>query len=576
MDKELRHVDALLADTNRPRLTARGVSYVEDPIRLAKLIGTADWLPVDAKLKVGDVAKLVRTLGGEQLYGKNCFVPLRELIQNASDAVRARRIMEEKPINWGQVTVRIGQDNTGQWVEVEDCGIGMSESVLIGPFLDFGTSFWGTSLMHRELPGLESKGYVSSGQFGIGFYSVFMWGDRVQVITRRAERARDETLILEFQNGLASRPILRKASSSECLHEGGTRVRVWVTDPMFLHQLLAESDTGRPWTLEERCAWLCPTLDVNLFVEAKKTTLVVGASDWISIKGSKLLQRLWGPASRKRDGEVAKLLRTAERNLRTITNSSGHIIGRACITPSPPIFRNYEHVEMSLPGTVTIGGFRSSGLFGICGCLVGTPHTAARNIGVPIAEPAALQQWATEQAAIARKDDLSSEQQAEIASLIRVLNGATKELHIAKSANGWKSAADIASESIDDEVFVVHDASVYLARREHGDFALNKNVFAVEMGMPGILEHQGGDVWIDWPETESREEEWSSDWIFDSRTLQGALIEAIANAWNVPLATVLKNAKQSTDRKEIKREIGCTSSGPVIVSVTVLNRPKHH
>lgn len=47
-------------------------------------------------------------------------------------------------------------------IEVEDNGVGMSPKVLTGPFLDFGQSFWGTSLMHEELPGLESKGFIST------------------------------------------------------------------------------------------------------------------------------------------------------------------------------------------------------------------------------------------------------------------------------------------------------------------------------------------------------------------------------------------------------------------------------
>jgi len=37
------------------------------------------------------------------LYGKNMIVPLRELIQNASDAIRARRIIEDEPSEYGDI-----------------------------------------------------------------------------------------------------------------------------------------------------------------------------------------------------------------------------------------------------------------------------------------------------------------------------------------------------------------------------------------------------------------------------------------------------------------------------------------
>ncbi|WHP48962.1 hypothetical protein [Vibrio parahaemolyticus] len=89
------------------------------------------------------MAKLVKNLGGEQLYGDDVIVPLRELIQNASDAVRARRCLEGEDDDWGKVTVRTGEDTKGCYIEVEDNGVGMSVNVLTGAFLDFGTSFWG-------------------------------------------------------------------------------------------------------------------------------------------------------------------------------------------------------------------------------------------------------------------------------------------------------------------------------------------------------------------------------------------------------------------------------------------------
>ncbi|MDX9796982.1 MAG: hypothetical protein RBT24_09125, partial [Arcobacteraceae bacterium] len=94
IDNELKEVDSLLTDLNKNNLNAVGVASIEDPKRLSKLITVKDWQPIDAQIKVTDVAKLVGSLGGEQLYGKNLLVPIREIIQNASDAIRARRILE--------------------------------------------------------------------------------------------------------------------------------------------------------------------------------------------------------------------------------------------------------------------------------------------------------------------------------------------------------------------------------------------------------------------------------------------------------------------------------------------------
>jgi len=572
VDRELRQVDSLLADTNRPRLAARGVSYADSPQRLAKLIGTSNWLPVDAKIQVGDVAKLIGNLGGEKLYGRNETVPLRELIQNASDAVRARRLVEGHPSDWGGVTVRSGEDANGQWIEVEDSGVGMSTNVLTGPFLDFGTSFWGTPLMHSELPGLESKGFSSSGQFGIGFFSVFMWGEKVQVITRRAERARDETLILEFQNGLTSRPILRKADSHECLIEGGTRIRVWMSSSEVFDQMLSEQHPRRQWTLEERCAWLCPTLDVNLYVEHKNgKKLVVGASDWISIKGNKLLQRLLGPSESKISAETRNFHKETLSRLILLKSSSGEIVGRACVIEGSHMRDVSEQLRM--PGVVTVGGFRSCELNGICGVLIGKPHTASRNIGVPIADSDTLQPWASEQANLIFKTAPSSESQSECASIIRALHGSTQKLHIAEDASGWMSAEEISNEHLDDEIFILQDASLSIARRDIGEIVLHKNVFAVDVGRPSILNTRRHDLWIDWPDDDDSASTWGS-WSFYFETAQGALMEAIASAWGIPLSQVLKVSQQSTDRKSLEREIGLCNGMPVVLDVDVIRKPK--
>jgi hypothetical protein len=68
---------------------------VEEPERLRQLIPTKGWTPIDTRIKITSVTDLVRKLGGEELYGHDPIVPLRELIQNASDAVRARRPIED-------------------------------------------------------------------------------------------------------------------------------------------------------------------------------------------------------------------------------------------------------------------------------------------------------------------------------------------------------------------------------------------------------------------------------------------------------------------------------------------------
>jgi hypothetical protein len=185
IDRELRQVDALLADKGIQRFAASRVAGIESPERLVLYVPTDSWLPVNAVLQVSDIPRLVQKLGGEELYGKNPEVAVRELIQNSADAIRARRLLEGRPDDWGTIYVRLGEDEHGHWLEVEDNGIGMSSEVLTQDLLDFGKCYWGSERMLQEFPGLLSSGFAPTGKYGIGFFSVFMLGETVRIITRR-------------------------------------------------------------------------------------------------------------------------------------------------------------------------------------------------------------------------------------------------------------------------------------------------------------------------------------------------------------------------------------------------------
>ena len=113
--------------------------------------------------------RIVDTLGGSKLYGDDPTVALRELIQNAADAVQARRRYEKRSADWGRITVDLLSESNKVWLVVEDNGIGMSEHVLTGPLLDFGTSFWRSSLATEEFPGLMAAGMRAIGRFGMAF-----------------------------------------------------------------------------------------------------------------------------------------------------------------------------------------------------------------------------------------------------------------------------------------------------------------------------------------------------------------------------------------------------------------------
>lgn len=582
VDRELRQVDALLADTKRSRFAARSVANVEEPSRLTRLVPLEGWLPVNATIQVGNVAALVERLGGKELYGQEPTVPLRELVQNSCDAVRARRMIEHRTDDWGDVTVRLGNDSEGHWLEVEDNGIGMSSHVLSQMLLNFGTSYWNSRQMREELPGLLSRGFRSTGKYGIGFFSVFMLGEKVRVTTRRSDAAQNNTLVLEFRMGLESRPILRRAKPDEFIQDGGTRVRIWLTNyPYDPQGLLHRRGENVIWSLSDLCGWLCPAIDSNLFVEENENPpqLVVSAGDWKHIEGEALIRRVSDPDTDDAAAEIELGVEDLARNLRLIKDEEGSIVGRVCIGVSSMALaflrRGYrEHWS----GVVTAGGLRSASLTGVPGVLVGEPARAARDIAIPVADPQQLADWASEQAALLSKISAEPEIRSDIAQLVRLFRGAdTKELPIAWTADGWVSAADIRSwEHPPDELFLTSLLGV--TRFENVNVSLNYNVIAVYPGTPVILDRYNYGPGVHWPDTVDYSKDgegWEGEYM--SKTLEGAVLEALADAWSATIPAILEASEGLVDRGENRqvREIGVLSNNqPIEERVNIVRNPK--
>ena len=74
---------------------------------------------------------MIASLGGKALYGENHAAPLRELLQNGLDAVRALRALDGLGGNEGEIEVSaVPSDDSQWWVRVTDNGIGMRRHVL--------------------------------------------------------------------------------------------------------------------------------------------------------------------------------------------------------------------------------------------------------------------------------------------------------------------------------------------------------------------------------------------------------------------------------------------------------------
>ena len=207
---ELQGCYQIMKDMGLYAFTVDRVAGAESTLQLERHIRTADWRPVSAEVRVSSVEQMVRLFGGPLLYGRDPSVPLRELIQNASDAVRARRALMSDPHYEGKVVVTLKEEHDSWLLIVEDDGIGMSERVLTGPLLEFGKSFWASEEAQDEFPGLVSARLHQAGRYGIGFFSTLMIAQRIEVTSRRWDAGQNEARKLTFREGLRLRPLILK------------------------------------------------------------------------------------------------------------------------------------------------------------------------------------------------------------------------------------------------------------------------------------------------------------------------------------------------------------------------------
>ncbi len=122
---------------------------------------------------------------------------LRELIANSSDAcdkLRFASVQDGSLMEDGEeLAITIDIDKEARTLSITDNGIGMSHDEVIENLGTIASS--GTKQFVESLSGDEAKDARMIGQFGVGFYSVFMVADKVTVESRRAGESADSAII---------------------------------------------------------------------------------------------------------------------------------------------------------------------------------------------------------------------------------------------------------------------------------------------------------------------------------------------------------------------------------------------
>jgi molecular chaperone HtpG len=133
-----------------------------------------------------EIGQLLKLMTHSLYSNKEIFI--RELVSNASDAIDKFNYLKLtddrfKDEDWsGKITIKLDKDDKS--ISIIDNGIGMNEADMIEHLGTIAKS--GTKAFMEQLSGDAKKDSNLIGQFGVGFYSVFMVASYVDVISKKA------------------------------------------------------------------------------------------------------------------------------------------------------------------------------------------------------------------------------------------------------------------------------------------------------------------------------------------------------------------------------------------------------
>lgn len=445
-DRELRASDQILRDSGLPPFAVNRVKDVGDPQRFAEHVTTDGWNPVRAEVKVTDTAKIVTMFGGTGLYGNDKSVPLRELIQNAVDAVRARRLLETGYEGKISVSLKSGTNRKGEdghWLNVSDDGIGMSPTILTGPFLTFGESGWSSAVLRAERVGFAGKRFRHIGRFGIGFFSAFMIASEISVTSRPFDKAASDAKSLNFREGLALRPLMKPAAGSMSV---STSIDLFLTNEIK-EEMLQKSETARSrvggktahkpaeaFSLSSLLDMICPAIDVLITVKEDASASRLIGPDWTLEEPVSWLTRANGVG----ENSIPDIVATNSKFIDVIKLADGRVVGRACLNPT--------NTRLSI---FTVGGFAEKRLGHVehggrhhVGCLDTSPEGPRRNHGeFPSSE--AIAEWADRQVALWSGVQMTDQERNFISANAAHFGGDPSPIANCVIDGRWFSVADV-------------------------------------------------------------------------------------------------------------------------------------
>ena len=144
---------------------------------------------------------------------------LRELISNGSDAIDKlyyKSLSENIGLNRGDFEIKISADKENRILTISDNGIGMTAEELEN---NLGTIAKSGSLAFKN-DNAKKEDIDIIGQFGVGFYSVFMIGEKVEVLSKAYGSTEANMWVSAGAEGYEVKPAEKETN--------GTEIRIYI------------------------------------------------------------------------------------------------------------------------------------------------------------------------------------------------------------------------------------------------------------------------------------------------------------------------------------------------------------
>jgi molecular chaperone HtpG len=176
---------------------------------------------------------------------------LRELISNSSDALDKLRLLTLVDDKYKALVgngidpprIDLTLDEEKKTLTLSDTGIGMNEEDLVSNLGTIARS--GTKNFLAQLSGDAKKDSNLIGQFGVGFYSVFMVSDKVEVISRKAGEDKTFKWTSDGKNGFDIEEVVNSDGSA------GAEARKSAGTTVLIHFNEEGAQYANSWRLQE-------------------------------------------------------------------------------------------------------------------------------------------------------------------------------------------------------------------------------------------------------------------------------------------------------------------------------------